>query len=122
MFSRRLQYVFQKRPQDVSKRSCQDVFKTPSRKFEDVFNFLKASSRHIQDVLQKCPQNVFKRYYQVKLCLLTRLRDALNTFLKRTAKTVIYRRICLGHTSDKFMVKSDFKNLSSFSFSLYYTF
>ena len=27
-------------------------------------------------------------------------------FLRRTAKTVIYRRICLGHTSEKFMVSA----------------
>ena len=32
-----------------------------------------------------------------------------------------YLQICLGHTFDTFMAKSD-KNFSSFSFSLYYTF
>ena len=34
-----------------------------------------------------------------------RLQDLFNTFLRRTAKTIIYRQICLGHTSEKFMVR-----------------
>ena len=46
-------------------------------------------------------------------------------FVTRTAKTVVYRRIHLGYTFEKFMVsvenKGD-KNFSSFSFSFYYTF
>ena len=85
------------------------VFKTSSRRFQDVFktsckNVFKTSSRRLQDVLQRYLQDVFKTYHQVKLFLLTNLRDVFNTFLRRTAKTVIYRRICLGHTSEKFMV------------------
>ena len=51
-------------------------------------------SRHLQDVLERCLQDVFEIYYQVKLFLLTRLQEVFNTFLRRTAKTVIYRRIC----------------------------
>ena len=93
-FSRRLQDVFQKR--------LQDIFKTPCKiRLQDI---LKTTSRHFQDLLQRCLQDLFKSYHQVKLFLIARLRDVINTFLRCTAKTVIYRRICLGHTSEKFMV------------------
>ena len=89
--SRRLQDVLQKRLQDIFKTSCKNVLKT--------------SSRRRQDVLQRCLPDVFKKYHQVKLLLLTNLRDVFNTFLRRTAKTIIYRRItCLDHTSEKFIV------------------
>ena len=76
---------------------------------------------HLQDVSRRCFQEVFKTYHQVKLSLLTNLRDVFNT-----AKKIIYRRICQGRTSGKFMVsgnicKSD-KIFSSFSFWLYCTF
>ena len=93
----------------TSSRRFQDVFKTFSRRLQNVFkmsckNVFKTSSRLLQDVLQRCFQAVFNTYHQVKLFLLTGLRDAFNTFLRRTAKRIIYRRICLGHTFDKFMV------------------
>ena len=102
-------YVFRGRFQEVFKMSWSRptysswsyVFKTSSRCFQDVF---KTSSRRFQDVLQKRLQDVFKRYHQVKLLLLTSFRDVFSTFLRSTAKTVSYRRICLGHTSGKFMV------------------
>ena len=73
------------------------------RHLEDVF---KTSSRHLQDVLQRYLQDVFKAYHQVKLFLLTRLREVFNTFLRRSfPKTVIYRGIFLGNTtSEKCMV------------------
>ena len=87
MSSRRLQDVFK-----TSSRPLQGVFKTSSRRFEDVF---KMSSRHLQDVLQRYLQDVFKTYHQVKLFL----------FSRSIAKTVIYRRICLGHTFEKIMVR-----------------
>ena len=102
--SRLFQDVFKtssRRFQDVFKTSCKNVFKTSSRRLQDVF---KTSSRHLQDVLQRYLQDVFKTYHQVKLFLLTSLRDVFNKFLRYTAKTVIYRRICLGHTCEKFMV------------------
>ena len=103
--SRHLQDVLQRHLQYVFKMSCKNVFKTSSRRFEDIF---KTSWKDIKDV--------FKMYHQVKLFLLTSLRDVFNTFLRRTAKTVIYRRICLGHTSEKVykIGKSD-KNFSGFS-------
>ena len=111
--SRRFQDIFKRFPrrhpqdallrcfQDVLQKCFQDIFNTPSRRFEEV---IKTSSRHLQDVLQRCLQDVFKTYYQVKLFLLTRLRDIFKTCLRSTPKTVIDRRICLGHTSEKFMV------------------
>ena len=74
----------------TSSRRLQDVFKTSSRRLA------KTSSRHLQDV--------FKTYHQVKLFLLTSLWEVFNMFVRRTAKTVVYRRIHLGHTSEKFMV------------------
>ena len=54
----------------------QDVFKTSSRRL----------------------QNVFNRYHQVKLFFLACLRGVFNTFLRRTAKMN-----CLDHTSDKIL-------------------
>ena len=131
-------YVFKtssRRFQDVLPRCLQDVFKTSSRRLQDVFKtssrrLAKTSSRHLQDVfktfwrrlqdvLQRYLQDVFKTYHQVKLFLLTNLRDVFNTFLRRTAKTVIYRRICLGHTSEKFMVSV--QNLRELSLRKYWT-
>ena len=110
-FSRRLQGVLQKRLQDIFKTSSiclqdvlqkllQEIFKTSPRRFEDVF---KTSPRYLQGVLQGCFEDFFKTYYQVKMFLLTSLQDVFNTFLRRSAKRIIYRRICLGHTSEKFL-------------------
>ena len=97
--SRRFARAFSRRLQDIFKTSYQNVFKTSSK------HLAKISSRHLQDVLQRCLQDVFKTYHQVKLFLsLIRLREVFNMFLRRTARTVISRRICLGHTSQKFMV------------------
>ena len=64
----------------------------------------KTSSRRLQDVLQKRLQDVLKTYHQVTLFLLTSFWEVFNMFVRRTAKTVVYRRIHLGHTSEKFMV------------------
>ena len=69
------------------------VFKTSLRRLQEVF---KSPSKYLQDV--------FKMYHQVKLSLLTRLRDVFNTFQRRIVNTVIYRTICRGHSSEKFMV------------------
>ena len=78
----------------------QDVFKTSSKRLEDVLqkhllDIFKTSSRHLQDVLQRCLQDVFKTYHHVKLFLLTSLWDVFNTFLRCTSKRIIYRMICL---------------------------
>ena len=81
----------------VSSRHLQDVFKTFSRRF--------------QDVLQRYLQGVFKKYHQVKLFLLARLREVFNTFLRcYFPKTIIHRDICLGNTTfEKFLIS--FQNL-----------
>ena len=99
------------RLQDVFKASWQDVVQTFSRRLQNVLQkrlqgIFKTSSKCLQDVLQRCLQDVFKTYHQIKLFLLTRLQDVFNQFLRRTAKTDVYRRICLGHTSEKFMVSA----------------
>ena len=101
----RLQDVFAKASprhlQNVFKTTCKNVFKTSSRRLQDV---LKTSSRCLQDLLQRYLKDVFKTYRQIKLFFLISLRDVFKTFLRRTAKRVIYRRIFLGHTSQKFIV------------------
>ena len=83
----------------ISSRCFQDVLKTSSRRLakasssyiKDVF---KTYSKRFQNVLQKRLQDDFKRYQQVKLFLLTRLRDVFNTFLwftvKATEKLIVY--------------------------------
>ena len=85
-------FVFRKRLQDV-------LIKTNI--FTLVIHLQKTSSRHLQDVLKRCLQDVFKRYHQVKLFLLARLRRTPKDVLQ---KIFIYRRICLGHTPEKFNV------------------
>ena len=101
--SRRLEevfiFVFRRHPKDVLikinifvlviklqyvlKTSCKSDFKTSSRHFQDVSTsqtvHVNNSSRHLGDVF--------------------------NTFLRRTAKMVIYRKNCLSHASEKFMVR-----------------
>ena len=86
----RLVHTSSSRLQDLFKTSCRNVFKTSSRRLANT------SWRHLQDVL--------KTYHQVKLLLLTSLWEVLNMFVRCTAKTVVYRRIHLGHTSEKLMV------------------
>ena len=94
------------------------VFKTSSRRFQDIF---EASLRHLQDVLPRRLEAFFKRssrrvakmsarhlqdvFKTYHLLLLARLRDLFNTFLRRSGKAIIYRKICLGHTSKKIMVR-----------------
>ena len=85
----------------TSSRRLQDVFKTSSRHLQDVF---KTSSRRLANTSWRHLQDVLKTYHQVKLFLLTSLWEVFNMFVRRTAKTVVYRRIHLGHTSEKFMV------------------
>ena len=117
--SRRLAKILQ----DVFKTSYTNVFKTSSRRLHNIFKtfcqdvfkkssirLAKTSSRNLQDIFKTfCKdlfKDVFKTYHQVKLFLLTRLREVLNTFLRHSfLKTVIYRRICLSNTtSEIFMV------------------
>ena len=69
--------------------------------FEDVF---KTCSRLYPGVMQRCLRDTLKMYNQVKLFFLTCLRNVFKTFLRHTGKKIIYRRICLVHTPEKFMV------------------
>ena len=87
----RLSHKPSRRLANTSSRHLQGVFKTSWRRVA------KMSSRRFQDIkLLRC--------HQVKLFFLTSLPDVFNTCLRRTAKTVIYRRICLDHACEKFMV------------------
>ena len=88
VLSIRLQDVFKpfsRRLQDVFKTSCNNVFKTYSKCLLDV------SQIRLEDIL-------------IKLFLLISLWEVFSMFARRTAKTFVYRRIHLGHTSEKFMV------------------
>ena len=98
VFRRRLQDLLVKTNIFVLVIHLQDVFKTFSRRLQDVLQ------KRFQDIFKTSCKDVFKTYHQIKLFLLTRLQDVFNTFLRRTAKMVIYRRIYQGHTSEKFMV------------------
>ena len=63
-FSRRLQDVLPRRLQDVFKTSCKNNLKTYSRRLQDVF---KMSSRHLQDLFKTFSrrlQNVSQRSLQ----------------------------------------------------------
>ena len=93
-------YVFKtssRRFQDDFKTSCKNVFKASSRFLQDV---LKTSSRHLlQDVLPRRLQNVFK----------TSCKDAFKMFWRRIIRLncLPRSRICLGHTSEEFMVSAE---------------
>ena len=73
--SRRLQDIF-----NTSSRRFQDVLKTFSKRLQDIF---KTSSGHLQDVFKtfwRPLQDVFKTYHQVKLFLLTRFEVIKNVY------------------------------------------
>ena len=91
-----------------------DVFKKSSRCLDkDEYICLGHTlSRRLQEVIitsSRCLQDVFKRYYDWNwtACVNTSsiyLHDLLNTFLRPTAGTILYKKICTGHTAEKFMV------------------
>ena len=77
-----------------------------------------AKIRIVEDVLKmsyifvfrRCLENAFKTYSRRQgKCLQHVLRRIIqlvfSTFLRHTEKTIIYRKICLGHTSEKFLVR-----------------
>ena len=119
---RRLEGVFRLRLQKTSSRrldedeyilinhtSSEDVFKTSSRRLgqDQYIRLGYTSSRRLQDVFKTSSrhlQDVLKTYHQVKLFLLTSLWEVFNMFVRRTAKTAVYRTFHLGHTSEKFIV------------------
>ena len=86
--------------QDVFKTSCKNVFKTSSRLIQD---FLKTSSRRAK-ITSRRFQDVTPSYTVLFNTFSKLLWDIFKTFLRRTAEAVIYKRICPGHTSEKFMV------------------
>ena len=74
--SRHLRDVFQKRLQDIFKTSSscfEDVFKASSRHLQDVLPrrlqdlFAKTSLRRLQDIFKMSCKDVFKTYHQLKL-------------------------------------------------------
>ena len=129
----RLGHTSSRRVQDVFMTSCQDFFKTfsrrlattSSRRFEGVFKtssrrLAKTSSIHLAKTSSRHLQDAFKTYHQVKLFLLTRLRELFNTFLRCSFPKTYFSQS--NTTSEKFMVsyktcKRD-ENFPSFSFSL----
>ena len=86
----RLQDVFKtfsRRLQDVLQKRLQDIFKTSSRRFQDVF---KTSSRRLAKVSSRRFQDVSSSYAVLVNKFSRCLQDVFTTFLRRTAKTVIY--------------------------------
>ena len=95
-----LQDVFKtssKRLQDVFKTPCKNVFKTSSRRFQDIFKttsrrIAKASSRYLQDVFKtfsRSLQDIFKTFWR-------RLQDVFKMFCKDLFKTFSKRIIKLN--------------------------
>ena len=103
--------------------------KTSSKRFQDVLiktnifalvirlqDVFKTFPKRLQNFLQRCLQDIWKTFSR---CLIKlncscqhvfkkssrRFQDKFKTFSRSTAKTMIYRKICLGHTSEKFMVR-----------------
>ena len=99
-FSRRLQDVLQKHIQDTFKTSSRRLAKTSSRCLQNVFKTsTKTFPRHLQDVLKTSSrrlQDIFK----------TSCKDAFNMFWRHiiSLNCLPSSRICLGHTSEKFLV------------------
>ena len=108
MSSRHLQNIF--------KRSCKNVFKTSSRRLQDVLN---TSSRRLQDLLQRYLQNVFKTYHQVNLFLLASLQEVLQ---RRLSTDGFAQVTLLRNLWSVYKICKSNENFPSFSFLLYYTF
>ena len=112
IFWRRLVKTSSKRLQDILQIRLQDIFKASSRGFEDIF---KTSPRRLQYICKTSCQSVFKAFSKcLQDVLQKRLRDIYKTSSKDLFKTFSRRiirlnclprsRICLGHTSEKFMI------------------
>ena len=101
-------FVLAIRLQDVFKTSSRRLAKTSSRHLQDVF---KTFSRRLQDIFKTSCQDVFKtssRRLQKRLqdIFKTSCKDAFKMFWRRIIRLncLPSSRICLGHTSEKFMV------------------
>ena len=68
-------YVF-----ETSSRHFYHVFKTSSRRLQNVF---KTSSRRLAKMSSRHLQDVFKTYHLIKLFLLTRLQNVIETYSAR---------------------------------------
>ena len=91
---RRLEDVFRlQRLQDVLTKTNIFTHVIHLQKTSSSRCLAKTSSKRLQDVFKTSCENVFKTSSR-------RLRDVFNTFLSRTAKTITYRKICLGSTSE----------------------
>ena len=112
-FSRRFQDVLPRHLQDIFKTSSkhlQDVFKTPSRRLQDIF---KTSLRRIIKLNCSC-EHVFEKHS-------TRFRDVL---FQRRLSTEEYAQVTLLLINlwSVYKICKRYKNFSSFSFTIYYTF
>ena len=85
--------------QDVLQKRLQDVLKTCSRRLD------KSPWRHLQDVLASRLEDVFKTSSRRLGKMFSRhiIRLVFSSSLRRTGKTIIYRKIFLGCTFEKFM-------------------
>ena len=100
--SRHLQEVFKmfwRRLQDVFKTFSRRIAKTSARHLQNVFktfckNFIKTSSRRLANMSSRRFQDVSSGW----TALVNTSSRRIQQFLRRTAKKVIYRTICLGHT------------------------
>ena len=116
-------YVFRRRIQDILIKTDifvlairpQDVFKTSSRRFEGVFktfskhyqDVTKTSSRRLQDIFKTSSRRLTKTPLRcVQYIFKTSCKDTFNTFSRRmiNLNRLPSSRICLGYTSEKFMV------------------
>ena len=110
MFPRRLQNIYKTFSRGLAKtssRHLQDVFKTSSGRLEDIFKTpsrcFETSSRRLVKMSLRRFQDVSSSYTVLVNKYSRCLQDVFPMFLRCTAKTVIYRSICLVHTSKKFM-------------------
>ena len=127
--SRRLHDLLPRFLQDVFKTSCNFVFKTFWRRLQDIFkdalpkrlqDVFKTSSMRLAKTSSRHLQDTFRMYHQVKLFLLTGLRELFNTFLRCSFPKTYFSQS--NTASKKFMIsyktcKRD-ENFPSFSFSL----
>ena len=111
--SRHLQDVFKTLSKslpdkDFWQKHLQDIFKTFSRHLEGLFktfeDVFEKSSRRLAKISSRHFQEVWSSQTVLVNTISKGLWDVFKTFLRRTANTVIYTRICLGRTSEKFMV------------------
>ena len=89
--------------QDKYTRLDQTSWRRPIKTFSRCL--AKTSLRHLARIPSRPLQDVFKMYHQVKTVPVSTsprcLWDVFNTFLRHTAKMIIYRKTSLSHTHEK---------------------